>query len=207
MSSHYINLFCPFPDCTASESIYTGDVYLNDFPDTGPDSFEGESISTPCNEHAGMDLPAADQTPATDSERDERLRGIQERVDAALEGPWEAVSIHHRPEGSLDHDCWDVESADEMGAFLRCIREDELDAQETATFIAAARADVPWLLDEVRHLLARLAEQAAIIERVQSEVDRWEALPGATESAVYFRKTLGDRIRTALGSQRTEGQG
>lgn len=69
MSSHYINLFCPFPDCTASESIYTGDVYLNDFPDTGPDSFEGESISTPCNEHAGMDLPAADQTPATDSER------------------------------------------------------------------------------------------------------------------------------------------
>lgn len=51
MSSHYIYLSCPVPDCSASESIYTGEVYLNDFPDSGPDSFEGETISTRCNEH------------------------------------------------------------------------------------------------------------------------------------------------------------
>lgn len=51
MSSHYIYLSCPAPDCSKFEQIYTGNVYTNDFPDSGPRSFEGESIETPCNEH------------------------------------------------------------------------------------------------------------------------------------------------------------
>lgn len=69
MSSHYIYLICSYPGCTTSESIYTGDVYANDFPDYGPDSFEGESISVRCTEHVGEDLPPAtdDEPAATDA--------------------------------------------------------------------------------------------------------------------------------------------
>jgi hypothetical protein len=51
MSSHYIYLACDFPGCSTRESIYTGDVYTDSFPDSGPDSFEGETINTRCNEH------------------------------------------------------------------------------------------------------------------------------------------------------------
>lgn len=65
MSSHYIYLHCSYPGCTTSESLYTGDLFANDFPDCGPDSFEGESISVRCNEHVGEGLPPVpDEGPA-----------------------------------------------------------------------------------------------------------------------------------------------
>lgn len=52
MSAHYIYLSCSTPDCTAFEQIYTGDIQTDFFPDSGPNSFEGETISVPCNDHA-----------------------------------------------------------------------------------------------------------------------------------------------------------
>lgn len=51
MSSHYIYLACSYPGCETIESIYTGDVMTNNFPDSGSASFEGETITVRCNEH------------------------------------------------------------------------------------------------------------------------------------------------------------
>ena len=53
MSSHYIYLACGYPGCETTESIYTGDAFTYSFPDSGPDSFEGETITVRCNEHLG----------------------------------------------------------------------------------------------------------------------------------------------------------
>lgn len=41
MSSHVIYLPCSTEGCTTTEPIYTGDVTTEQFPDSGPDSFEG----------------------------------------------------------------------------------------------------------------------------------------------------------------------
>jgi hypothetical protein len=48
MSDHYIYLVCSTPECASRDSIYTGDTYSSVFDDSGPDSFEGESISLIC---------------------------------------------------------------------------------------------------------------------------------------------------------------
>ena len=53
MSAHYIFLACKTDGCGKVEQIYTGDILTYDFPDSGPDSFEGEFIYTPCNDHLG----------------------------------------------------------------------------------------------------------------------------------------------------------
>lgn len=79
MSSHYIYLSCPVPDCSKFEQIYTGDIYTDDFPDSGPRSFEGEAIETPCNEHLDWEpepiepptlQPTAEPSVTTAAERD-----------------------------------------------------------------------------------------------------------------------------------------
>lgn len=51
MSAHYIYLSCPVPGCTAHESIYTGNIETELFSDSGPTSWEGETISIKCKEH------------------------------------------------------------------------------------------------------------------------------------------------------------
>lgn len=70
MSTHYIYLSCPAPDCSKFEQVYTGDIYTNDFPDSGPNSFEGESIETPCNEHLDWqpESTQAEEASASDDE-------------------------------------------------------------------------------------------------------------------------------------------
>lgn len=48
MSSHYIYLACTTEGCSSYESIYTGDVYTDEFDDSGPNSWEGETIHVLC---------------------------------------------------------------------------------------------------------------------------------------------------------------
>ena len=48
MSSHYIYLACSTNGCNSHESIYTGDVQADDFEDSGPHSWEGETIRISC---------------------------------------------------------------------------------------------------------------------------------------------------------------
>lgn len=50
MSTHHIFLSCTTPGCGMVEQLYTGDVDLSYFPESGPDSFEGEFIRTICND-------------------------------------------------------------------------------------------------------------------------------------------------------------
>lgn len=51
MTDHNILLVCSTKDCDETEFIYTGDVTTDSFPDSGPHSFEGAVITTPCNNH------------------------------------------------------------------------------------------------------------------------------------------------------------
>lgn len=48
MSSHYIYVSCTENTCETFETIYTGDVYLDNFSDS---AFEGETIYVPCKIH------------------------------------------------------------------------------------------------------------------------------------------------------------
>ena len=48
MSSHYIYVSCLFFNDTASAEIYTGDATTDNFEDSGPDSWEGETITIRC---------------------------------------------------------------------------------------------------------------------------------------------------------------
>lgn len=53
MSSHYIYVQCNKPDCDSFESIWTGDVELDDFDDN---AWEGEAIKVTCKHHKEEDL-------------------------------------------------------------------------------------------------------------------------------------------------------
>lgn len=50
MSSHYIFLSCATPECDTTETLYTGNIYSELFDDSGPDSWEGETISVKCKQ-------------------------------------------------------------------------------------------------------------------------------------------------------------
>ena len=68
-----------------------------------------------------------------------RLNEIEARANAATEGPWEGIRY---PDGLLGR----VIASDELGV---CIAEDFPDDAD-AKFIAHARTDVPWLLEQVK---------------------------------------------------------
>lgn len=86
-------------------------------------------------------------------------------ADAAIEGPWEAERILHRPHDGDRHWCWEV-TLDEQ-PFIDCIREDEMDARETAEFIAASRQAVPALLDALDQVERERDEAEAAVQRVR----------------------------------------
>lgn len=78
------------------------------------------------------------------TERDGRLRGIQERAEAASTGPW-----------SFQHWGGQNQNGDHTESILFDVRGEDLVYglyDPDGEFIAAARADVPWLLDEVARL-------------------------------------------------------
>lgn len=78
---------------------------------------------------------------------DTRLAEIRNREQAATKGPWTADQWEiHSPTGWVGETC-DV--ADYPGSIAN------------ATFVAAARTDVEWLLDEVVRLRAEITELAA----------------------------------------------
>lgn len=93
----------------------------------------------------------------TDAERDERMRGIQERAEAAqavTRGlPWvvdpdEPAYVLASKNGGHDGQIVATIQADDYGLVERSV----------TTFIAAARTDVPWLLVEVARLERLLHE-------------------------------------------------
>lgn len=81
---------------------------------------------------------------ASDTERGERLRGIQERIDAATAGAWIVDEVGDVVQPAED----DAHRFDIMDLRIAKTHESKADAE----FIAAARTDVPWLLAEVERL-------------------------------------------------------
>lgn len=95
-------------------------------------------------------ITSSDQDPCTctplpipDTERDERLRGIQKRAAAATEGPW-----NYGGQGWVFAEASRGDRRGEMADLLADLHTHD----EDALFIVAARADVPWLLAEVTRL-------------------------------------------------------
>ena len=89
MSSHYIYLACSYPGCETRESIYTGDVMTDEFPDSGPDSFEGETISTRCNEHVDSVIEEeGTPAPLTDFDTFVETHNIKPEEVGAAFGAW-----------------------------------------------------------------------------------------------------------------------
>lgn len=96
--------------------------------------------------------------PAPDTERDERLRGIQERAAAATEGPWEVTGGPHS----------DLVVKAPGDRFVTTTGDPHYDGTVTdAAFIAAARTDVPWLLAEVTRLDAVVTAVRELHQPVQ----------------------------------------
>lgn len=129
---------------------------------TGPWVREGIDGRMYC-QTCGPDWPGREHFPGgvyetPDTKRDERLRGIQERADAATEGPWEADHI--------DPSVWSPQII-VLGNYTAADGYDSPAWHDGTTtdrdFIAAARTDVPWLLAEVARLDAVVTAQAATI--------------------------------------------
>ena len=90
----------------------------------------------------------------------DRLAEIKARADAATPGPWqwredEPASLVHVTDPRMHP--WNILKAPDWGPTLA-----------DAAFIAAAREDVPWLLDLVDSLTAERDALAAQVARVES---------------------------------------
>lgn len=163
----------------------------------GPDGKHGNRHTPTCG---------CEDTPATDSERVER---IWMRLEVASPGPWTVETDYL---DTVTGEGGDVFVGTPEGCITPLTSDEYVHAD--AEFIAHAPEDV-------RYLLALLAEQAATIERqeqsladerdrvIQAIRDQGEWEPdqvdeyGRVELAGYV--TIGTRELTALGSQRTEG--
>jgi hypothetical protein len=81
---------------------------------------------------------------------EKRLEEIKKRVKAAIEGPWD-YDVELIDE--LRHKIVVFFNADEC-AVLEC--NTDTDALNTALFIAKAREDIPFLLEEIERLRKRI---------------------------------------------------
>ena len=101
---------------------------------------------------------------------DERLREIREREQAATAGPWRVTrDIHEDRPGTVDvcdlvNDAWVVSNC--------ALATWEADGR----FIAAARVDVPDLLDDVAALRAQVATLRDALTRIRAQF-RWGSAP------------------------------
>jgi len=92
---------------------------------------------------------------------DDRLRKIRERCNAATPGPWAMVHSECFPDRQADV----VSKAEGLKAGERWIADKSPFDKKSgislvnADFIANARQDVPWLLDEVERLRRELSAE------------------------------------------------
>lgn len=91
------------------------------------------------------------------TEREQRLRDIEARVEAVTPGPWKSGHYAPTEQVSVYYD-----QIDEGTSCIARTTYTILDGSEQSisdmNFIAHARQDVPWLLAEVRRLEATLVE-------------------------------------------------
>ena len=95
---------------------------------------------------------------------DDRFKEIKARADAASEYPWRVNTKENIGNDWLLGCVFDAGTArDDFNYIIttdhiRCSHMSGADAKDDATFIAHARADVPWLLKEVERLRAVLKD-------------------------------------------------
>lgn len=75
MSSHYVYVSCPVPECPTFASMYTGDEVLEGFQN---DQWEQETILVPCDEHIGWTAPPAD---LTTHDAEQQAKALREAAD------------------------------------------------------------------------------------------------------------------------------
>lgn len=119
----------------------------------------------------------------------ERLAEIEARVEAATEGPWrfEPEGESHCGEPQCCSEYWDnrIWGAD------RVLAESHMLSEADAEFIAHARTDVPWLVEQVRQ---------------RDEVLHWLISMDEPESEARRTVTLTEIIRRARVALEGDGR-
>jgi hypothetical protein len=111
--------------------------------------------------------------------KDEELKAIEVRVEAATPGPWTLLEVH-----GGDVDPWCVEIGQTGRAFVETV--------EDGKFIVHARADVPFLIATLRGLYAQLDELVAAHELICAIGDKSSGSDAFTAAAMEYvsRKAL-----------------
>jgi hypothetical protein len=111
----------------------------------------------------------------------ERLDAIEARAAAATDGPWRADDEHGLIDDAMP--AWCVSRTDTDDAYLGDVAympQTSPQERENADFIANARDDVPWLVDQVRKRDAAFRAVLAILDDTNNHVegnDDWEGDP------------------------------
>lgn len=116
----------------------------------------------------------------------DRLDEIQARADAATEGPWGVDgAAHPGPDDSL------VVYPLEHGGAVAYVQPLYADAE----FIAHARTDVPWLIEQVRKLDAALRAVLDVCDEMEADIPE----DGGNATANHAGRTIRRAIAAALG--------
>lgn len=97
-----------------------------------------------------------------------RAADIRARADAATDGPWFGASQNRRKDGVGIVGAGQGETAAPI-AVLAGARQTIKDRAANTAFIAAARADVPWLLDRLAAETERADQAEAAVLRLCHE--------------------------------------
>lgn len=129
------------------------------------------------------------------------LDAVEARVNAATPGPWGVGNGTNVVRGLEVTGCGSytcIQSVAEIDDD-RCDwdRDEavEVDQEDDADFIAAARQDVPRLVAEVRRLRAELD---ALRERTQACADGYDQIDGGTERVKVYAADVAEKIRAAV---------
>lgn len=115
----------------------------------------------------------------------DRLDEIQARADAATDGPWTWAS--HR---TVDGDEWAVFDPHDWA-----LASNRDGWTPDAEFIAAARTDVPWLIEQVRKLDAALRAVLDVCDELEANIP----YDNGNATANHAGRTIRRAIAAALG--------
>lgn len=101
----------------------------------------------------------------------DRLDQIEARANAATEGPWEA----YRPNPA--YRIYEICSTTPQGLDETLAEVAGYNASDDADFIAHARTDVPWLIEQVRKRDAALQAVLDLHREARNDVDRTPPCP------------------------------
>lgn len=121
----------------------------------------------------------------------ETLARIRKQADAATPGPWE----HEPPPGPGEDPMRPIcVYPKEDGGTLAYVQPLEADAE----FIAAARTDVPWLLDQVESRDKALDAALRLADQMEAEDAAMHDFYGWPRTTTGRTDTPSERIRAAI---------